>query len=101
MINRMPSKVWNEIIYPFPNFNGAAVEVWEWISNLIVIVIVIVIVKRGPWVLVNPSKSSGAYMVIITYPFSNFNGCTVQVCEWISNFTPDFIVDEITYPYWD
>ena len=21
-------KVWDEIAYPFPNFNGAAVEVW-------------------------------------------------------------------------
>ena len=29
----MPSKVWDEITYPFPNFNGATVEVWEWISN--------------------------------------------------------------------
>ena len=28
----MPSKVWDEITYPFPNFNGATVEVWEWIS---------------------------------------------------------------------
>ena len=25
--------VWDEITYPFPNFNGATVEVWEWISN--------------------------------------------------------------------
>ena len=25
----------DEIIYPFPNFNGAAVEVWECISNFI------------------------------------------------------------------
>ena len=24
----------------------------------------------------------------ITYPFPNFNGCTVGVWEWISNFTP-------------
>ena len=31
----MPSKVWDEIIYPFPNFNGCTVEVWEWISNFI------------------------------------------------------------------
>ena len=28
-------KVWDEIIYPFPNFNRATVEVWEWISNFI------------------------------------------------------------------
>ena len=33
--NHIPSKVWNEIIYPFPRFNGAVVEVWEWINNFI------------------------------------------------------------------
>ena len=33
--NLMPINVWDEITYPFPNFNGAAVEVWEWISNFI------------------------------------------------------------------
>ena len=26
----MPSKVWDEIIYPFSNFNDVAVEVLEW-----------------------------------------------------------------------
>ena len=25
--------VWDNITYPFPNFNNAAIEVWEWISN--------------------------------------------------------------------
>ena len=29
----MPSKVWNEISYPFPNFNGFTVVVWEWILS--------------------------------------------------------------------
>ena len=28
-------KVWDEITYSFPNFNGGTVEVWEWISNFI------------------------------------------------------------------
>ena len=28
-------KVWYEIAYPFPNSNGATVEVWKWISNFI------------------------------------------------------------------
>ena len=32
--NHMPSKVWGEPTYPFPNFNGCIVAVWEWISNL-------------------------------------------------------------------
>ena len=27
--------MWDEITYPFPNFNGATVEVWEWISIFI------------------------------------------------------------------
>ena len=31
----MQSKMSDEIIYPFPNFNGCTVEVWEWASNLI------------------------------------------------------------------
>ena len=28
--NHMPNKVWGGITYPFPNFRGATVEVWEW-----------------------------------------------------------------------
>ena len=31
----LPSKKWDEITYPFPDFNGATVDVWEWISNFI------------------------------------------------------------------
>ena len=31
----MLSNVWDEIIYPFPNFNGTAVQVWDYISNFI------------------------------------------------------------------
>ena len=27
--------VWDEITYPSPNFNDAAVEVWKWIVNFI------------------------------------------------------------------
>ena len=37
----------------------------------------------------------------IVYPFLNFNGCTDDVWEWISKFTPRFILDVIIYPYWD
>ena len=33
--NHMPCKVWDEITYPFSNFNGCTVEVWEWMSNSI------------------------------------------------------------------
>ena len=31
-------KVWDGIIYPFPNFNSAAVEVWEWIHPTLYLV---------------------------------------------------------------
>ena len=34
----------------------------------------------------------------MTYPFPNFNGCTVEVLEWISNFIPHIILDVITHP---
>ena len=37
----------------------------------------------------------------ITHQFLNFNGCTVKVYEWISNFIPHFVMDAITYPCWD
>ena len=35
MSNYIRYRVRVEIIYPFPNFNGGTVEVWEWISNSI------------------------------------------------------------------
>ena len=31
----MPSKLWDEMTYSFPNFNGVTVEVWEGIVNFI------------------------------------------------------------------
>ena len=50
----MPSKVWDKISDPFPNFNGSAVEVWEWRwglggDNFIPHIIKLIHVsKRGP-----------------------------------------------------
>ena len=32
--NYIKYKAWDDITYPFPNFNGATVEVWEWINNI-------------------------------------------------------------------
>ena len=37
----------------------------------------------------------------ITYPFPNFNSCTIKIWEWISNLIPHFIMDLITYPWWN
>ena len=33
--NHIPSNMWDEITFPFPNCNGCTFEVWEWISNFI------------------------------------------------------------------
>ena len=27
--------MWDDITYPFPNHNGATVEVWQWLSEFI------------------------------------------------------------------
>ena len=35
----------------------------------------------------------------ITYPFPNYNSATVEVWEWMNNFTPYFIVDVQWNPY--
>ena len=37
----------------------------------------------------------------IIYSFPNFNSCTIDVWEAMSNFIPHFIIDVITYLYWD
>ena len=37
----------------------------------------------------------------IAYQFSNFNGATVDVWEWISNFIPYISGYMINYPHWD
>ena len=35
----------------------------------------------------------------VTYSVPNFNGCPLDVWEWISNFIPYFVAHEITYPW--
>ena len=35
MNNHILYKGWDEISYPFQNFNGCTVEVWDWICNFI------------------------------------------------------------------
>ena len=37
----------------------------------------------------------------ISYPFPNSNGCTIEICDTISTFTPHFTMDVITYPCWN
>ena len=62
----MPSKVWDEIIYPFSNFNGCTVEVWEGISNYIphFILGVITYLKGAPYHNSRISLSGGTFQII-------------------------------------
>ena len=34
--NYIQYKVWDEVIYQFPNFNGCIINVWEWITGHVV-----------------------------------------------------------------
>ena len=42
--NHIPSLASNDITYPFPNFIGCTVEVWEWLNDSIPYFIIDVIV---------------------------------------------------------
>ena len=37
----------------------------------------------------------------ISYPFPNNSATTIEVLEWISNSTPQIIMNVITYQWWD
>ena len=56
------------------------------------------------WFNLNPAWISnhlhGKVWDEINYPFLNFNGYTVEVKEWISDFIQHFIMDVIIYPCW-
>ena len=38
---------------------------------------------------------------VFAYPIPSFNGFTIEIWDWISNFIPHFIMDIITYSYCD
>ena len=61
--NHTPSKLWDEIIYPLPNFNGCTVEVWKWISNFI----------------------SHFIIDVITYPCWDWSECVLV--KWVMDLT--------------
>ena len=51
--------------------------------------------------LIHGKRMSNAMWDAIIHPFPNFNGATVKIWEWISNFIPHFIIDLITDLFWD
>ena len=98
--NHMPSREWDEITYPFPNFNGCTVEVWEWIRNFISHLIMDVITY--PWDVFNTCKETtkGNFLNMLHLAMNcilqnryNF----FQVLQWIRNFTQYLIRCVKTY----
>ena len=71
----MPSKLWDEITYPFPNFNGCTVDVFEWSSNFSSHFIMDVIIhpcynygvsERGPrWITVLHPRTSTSIVICV------------------------------------
>ena len=55
-------EVWNAITYPFPNFNGAALEVWGWKKHFV-------------------SHTTG-HMDIFPYRWSKYNPWQLKVPPW-------------------
>ena len=94
--NDMPSKVWVETSYSFPNFIGCTVKRMypqnnpknNQRSSLLI------------WINYNPSMDSSDMPDKVwnenTYSFPNCNGYTVEVWEWM-NFISHVITDAITY----
>ena len=54
--HHMSSEVWHEVTYPFPNFSGCTIEVWQRTSNFITHFIMEVIIYPS-WIKVNPAIS--------------------------------------------
>ena len=80
MSNHMPSKVWDEIAYPFINFNVCTVEVEVWIPyngfNYLHVSMLGTklthVSKRGPWIKlasteVDDNNVEGSCVTCITY----------------------------------
>ena len=64
--NHKPSNVGDEITYPFPNFNGYTVDVWEWISNFYPHLRIDVITYLYARIKVNPGKPWTLHRVQVT-----------------------------------
>ena len=81
----------------------------DWKTNIVIIRIVPPVTTRGPFfwhgltlipAWIRNHKPSKVWDEI-TNPFPNFNGCIIEVWEWINNFIPYFTMDVITCPCWD
>ena len=71
--------MWDGITYPFPNFNGATVEVWEWISNIIPHFLMDVIAcpwwdqSQSPWTRRRTTLSSALFLKVFAFH---------KICHW-------------------
>ena len=59
------------------------------------------VLKNFAHVAVFPWEILEGHIVRCKAIFPNFNSCSIEVWEWISNFIPHFIMNVITYQCWD
>ena len=62
--------VWDEITYPFSNFNGCTVEVWEWIRFVILhftgyVVIIHAEIKVNPYKWKGPRSFTSLIQILV------------------------------------
>ena len=101
--------MWDEITYPFPISN------WLNLWSLILYIYVTLVINEWAHCINNcdPFHKHGLTLIpawisnymhykmwdeILLILSLNFNGFTVEVCEWISNFFPHDTMHVITYP---
>ena len=53
------------------------------------------------WIFAELGENCNKVWDKITYPITNFNGFTVEIWEWVSNFISHLIMDVINWPCYD
>ena len=93
---------------PWPSIIRHIFFVFRWhgiSSDLLRRLLLITVAPFTTWFNLNPSMNEWSHHYKwwneITYPFLNFNGCTVEVSGWINIVIPALTGHVITFPGWD
>ena len=100
------TKTWMAVTWLLYRYDSNICNTVEWLSNGIKdrMCVYTCMSNQGPGPVSRARPQGISYNIPnkiwdeIMYLFPNFNGATVEVCERVNTFTPQFIVDVITYP---
>ena len=102
----MSSKVWEEIIYIFPNWNGSTLQVWEWINNFMPHFIMDVIsypcwywniLRKGTHVIIDVVYTKKGLIALITFITYKLANVMVWCCKRINIFSILFCYVSISF----